>query len=198
MMKPRGFTLIELLIVVAIIGVLAAIAVPNFLNAQIRAKVAKVVAEERSIQEAYSMYYMDQNGWPPHLDGDDAQHKFVTTPIAYLTTSIFCPFMNTYQGQNLTQWQYFKGQYHVEPAQFWHLGQWGGLAANAPQYWSQQKNTGFFIISIGPDYDYDQPNATANIYDSSNGMDSSGDILGSIRSSFKNTYPFTNADWRTQ
>ena len=63
MKKMRGFTLIELLIVVAIIAILAAIAVPNFLEAQVRAKVSRVKTDMRSIATAIESYMIDNNDY---------------------------------------------------------------------------------------------------------------------------------------
>jgi prepilin-type N-terminal cleavage/methylation domain-containing protein len=63
-MKHNGFTLIELLIVVAIIAILAAIAIPNFLAAQTRSKVARVQEEMRTLATALESYYVDNNYYP--------------------------------------------------------------------------------------------------------------------------------------
>ena len=62
-MKTKAFTLIELLIVVAIIGILAAIAVPNFMNAQIRAKAARSFADIRNLYQLNIMRQNDTNDW---------------------------------------------------------------------------------------------------------------------------------------
>ena len=61
----KAFTLIELLIVVAIIAILAAIAVPNFLEAQARSKVSRVMADMRSLATAIESYRTDYNTYHP-------------------------------------------------------------------------------------------------------------------------------------
>jgi len=69
MKRPRGFSLIELLLVVAVILIVAAIAIPNFLRSRLRANEASAVGSMRAIYTSavtYSMIYSDV-GYPPQL-----------------------------------------------------------------------------------------------------------------------------------
>ncbi|MDX9753033.1 MAG: prepilin-type N-terminal cleavage/methylation domain-containing protein [bacterium] len=69
--KSTGFTLIELLIVVAIIGILAAIAVPNFMNAQIRAKVARCYSDMRSLSTSIAIFNTEKGKMLVDIRDDD-------------------------------------------------------------------------------------------------------------------------------
>jgi prepilin-type N-terminal cleavage/methylation domain-containing protein len=103
MQKSKGFTLIELLIVVAIIAILAAIAVPNFLEAQVRAKVARVKSDQRTLATAVESYFVDHGSYPPNHNGPAQQtqgaaaglnpRSFITmtvlsTPISYISNAL--------------------------------------------------------------------------------------------------------------
>src|SRR5689334_11783624 len=88
--KP-GFTLIELLIVVAIIAILAAIAIPNFLAAQVRAKVARVKEEFHTLVTGLESYRTDNNAYPEDYR-DSADFWAVglvqlTTPVSYVSNN---------------------------------------------------------------------------------------------------------------
>jgi type II secretion system protein G len=104
--KHRGFTLIELLIVVAIIAILAAIAVPNFLEAQTRAKVSRVKADLRTITTGLETYHIDNNSYVYQIpewralrinNNQNLVLERLTTPISYLNSvSTFDdPFVST-------------------------------------------------------------------------------------------------------
>ncbi len=106
---PKAFTLIELLIVVAIIAILAAIAVPNFLEAQTRSRVSRTKADMRSIATAIESYYVDHLRYPTigiypqpfsmpsgpnptHGDVCIRTNAGLTSPIAYISSIPSDPF----------------------------------------------------------------------------------------------------------
>ncbi len=91
-MGRKGFTLIELLIVIAIILILIAIALPNFLEAQIRGRVVNAYGEMRSLETAIVSYSIDHKRHPGdgfEVGGGDAEgnryvYSQLTTPTAYV------------------------------------------------------------------------------------------------------------------
>src|SRR5512141_1394212 len=93
--RSRGFTLIELLIVVAIIGIIAAIAIPNLLNALARGKQKRTMADMRSIGTAVESYAVDNNVYP--VANDAAGLKTMVEPIYIKTMPSADGWNNTFQ-----------------------------------------------------------------------------------------------------
>jgi len=161
-----GFTLIELLIVVAIIGILAAIAVPNFLNAQIRARVAHSQSELRAYKDVQKLYLMDVGDVPGHYDGKEEHCPYVN--LGYLNGPLTDPFM---EGRD--DLEYFKnhqGMYHNTA-----LGDLEFMRVNAPALYEEWRGAGFgyLIYGEGP-VCCGFPNIP---YDASNGIRSNGVII---------------------
>lgn len=112
----KGFTLIELLIVVAIIAILAAIAIPNFLAAQTRSKVSRAKGEQNMLATGLEAYFIDANVYPSPGRGDpfyapesrDGAGTYagdggivpyaLTTPVSYITTVPRDPFKKNGRG----------------------------------------------------------------------------------------------------
>ncbi|MDK2971779.1 MAG: hypothetical protein PWP23_1534 [Candidatus Sumerlaeota bacterium] len=188
----RAFTLIELLIVVAIIAILAAIAVPNFLEAQTRSKVSRAKADMRSIATGLEAYAVDYQRTPPwfvpvqsggiFLQGAQQIH-LITTPVAYMSSipqDVFQagkPVTSTNANKNYSA---FLGPY---PNYFIYTDRYatqGSFKLNGAEGWS--------VRVMGPDTDFDLVGDTNDgdtaipengVYDPTNGTISNGDVIRS-------------------
>ena len=122
--KHGGFTLVEIMIVVAIIALLAAIAVPNFLRSRKRSQATQILEDLRIIDGAVDQYAIESRKSPGDSVGWDDIQKYVNTGTRLYTSSgndilgnpITLPTVDNQPKVSATT---FASLSDVAPAEFW-------------------------------------------------------------------------------
>ncbi|MGI8905983.1 MAG: hypothetical protein ACR2IE_05775 [Candidatus Sumerlaeaceae bacterium] len=176
--------------VVAIIAILALIALPNFLDAQVRSKVSRARADMRTVVTAVEAYAADQTNYAPPISylgagpytvEDPAQDEFeafvpmrMTTPVAYLTSLPSDPFWIEGRAEHPPRvtFHYSEQKNNTEmeeTRETFIQDRMEKLGAGAAE------NCRYFLASHGPDLK-DPSGSSAVLYDPTNGTVSPGDL----------------------
>ncbi len=159
--RRKAFTLIELLIVVAIIAILAAIAVPNFLEAQTRAKVSRVKADLRTLVTGLQSYRIDHHSYPEGTDNPAKYPQEFANFFGPLAGGYYTFATRTTDGRTAGAGAFFT---LTTPVAYVTVPLEDPFAAQAgiPVYYAyrnaKDRKNGFVITSVGPDTDLMDPN----------------------------------------
>ncbi len=207
----KGFTLIELLIVVAIIAILAAIAVPNFLEAQTRTKVSRSKNDMRALAGAIQANLVDRALLPIDFWDDDLSEARsvgrdifgvpifqnrrggvagilvpLTTPIAYISSLPDDPFATGPGGRStgITGPELVSND-QLPPHTYFYVdndSRFEGLDSNAIY---GLKDNEWTLQGIGPNARYNRSTGILAFYDPTNGTISEGNIIYHSRTGFE-------------
>ncbi len=194
-MERSSFTLMELLIVVAIIGILTLIAIPNFLNASIKAKVSSTYVRMKTVHVALNDYMLDYNIIPPSDFFSAQAFVRLTTPVSYLSFIDPCEDVlrrgflepNDILSENVSK---FFFMYDASPAYAWitHHHSDGSSSDERIISGAFNREIRCMLSSAGPDgygigfqviqlYSENHLDVMNKIYSTSNGLFSTGDIV---------------------
>lgn len=194
-MRRNAFTLIELLVVIGIISILAAIALPNFMNATTKSRVVQAKMDLRSVATALTSYRLDHNKYPRVKNPLEFFAVYLlpelTSPVSYLNPiRLKDPFgpVHEYEEPMRVEDSFVAAEEYklvLNSYTYTHYPSFAILQGNRDLL-----KEGFCLASVGPDkqdsyivdypfpkyYRYPGDSVRDSVYNPSNGLISPGDI----------------------
>ncbi len=179
---PPAFTLIELLIVVAIIAILAAVAVPNFLEAQVRSKVSRTANDMRAMSLGLEAYRLDHNDYPEGTDNPSRMAPELVQLLGPLAPGFYALFTGGTSGAvaGLTFHTLTTPVAYISAVPEDLFSRSGGVFVPLAYRNAKDTRDGYVITSVGPDGDLFAEDGRGNP-DASNPLSTAADANSPAR-----------------